>query len=46
MVGSIASDIGVTEHEAPYGMLKAAGRALMHGLAKAGGGPLPFDVMT
>lgn len=37
LVGSIAPDIGAAEREAPYAMSKAAGRALMLGLARAGG---------
>ena len=37
MVGSIAPDLGATEKEPPYGMSKAAVRALMYGIARAGG---------
>ena len=37
MVGSIAPDVGATEKEPPYGMSKAAVRALMYGIARAGG---------
>ncbi len=37
LVGSIAPDIGATEREAPYGISKAAERALMYGMARAGG---------
>ena len=37
MVGSIAPDLGATEREPPYGMSKAAVRALMYGIARAGG---------
>ena len=37
MVGSIAPDVGATEREPPYGMSKAACRALSYGLAIAGG---------
>lgn len=37
LVGSIAPDIGAAEREAPYAMSKAAERALMLGLARAGG---------
>ncbi len=37
LVGSIAPNIGAAEREAPYAMSKAAGRALMLGLARAVG---------
>ena len=37
LVGSIAPDVGATEREAPYGISKAAERALMYGMARAGG---------
>ena len=37
LVGSVAGDIGATHKEPPYGMSKAAERALMIGIAKAGG---------
>lgn len=37
IVGSIAPDVGATEREPPYGMSKAACRALSYGLAIAGG---------
>ena len=37
LVGSIAPETGATEREPPYGMSKAASRALMYGLARAGG---------
>jgi len=37
LVGSIAPDIGAAVREAPYAMSKAACRALMLGLARAGG---------
>jgi len=37
LVGSVAPELGATEREAPYGMAKGASRALMYGLARAGG---------
>lgn len=41
MIGSTAPDIAATEVEPPYGMSKAAVRALVLGVAKAGG---PFGI--
>jgi NAD(P)-dependent dehydrogenase (short-subunit alcohol dehydrogenase family) len=37
MIGSIAPDIGATEREPPYALSKAAVRALVGGIVKAGG---------
>ena len=37
LIGSIAPNIGAAEREAPYAMSKAAGRAMMLGIARAGG---------
>ena len=37
LVGSVAPELRATEREAPYGMAKGASRALMYGLARAGG---------
>ncbi|HEX5268374.1 MAG TPA: SDR family oxidoreductase [Acidimicrobiales bacterium] len=37
MVGSVAPDVVATVREPPYAISKAAGRALMLGIAKAGG---------
>jgi len=41
MIGSIAPDVGAAADEPAYAASKAAGRALMHGLARAGG---PFQI--
>ena len=41
LLGSIAPDIGAAEREAPYAMSKAAARAMMLGIARAGG---PYNI--